>query len=103
MKISLKWLDEYIDLKLAPQELAERLTMAGIEVKAVNIMGGWENMVVGEVLAVNPHPNADRLKLATVSLSGQQLTVVCGAPNIAVGQKVPFAHVGAQLIDGHTG
>jgi len=89
MKISLKWLDEYIDLKLAPQELAERLTMAGIEVKAVNIMGGWENMVVGEVLAVNPHPNADRLKLATVSLSGQQLTVVCGAPNIAVGQKVP--------------
>jgi len=66
-------------------------------------MGGWENMVVGEVLAVNPHPNADRLKLATVSLSGQQLTVVCGAPNIAVGQKVPFAHAGAQLIDGHTG
>ena len=103
MKISLKWLKDYVDLKLAPQELAERLTMAGIEVKAVNIMGGWENMVVGEVLAVNPHPNADRLKLATVSLSGQQLTVVCGAPNIAVGQKVPFAHVGAQLIDGHTG
>jgi len=103
MKISLKWLKDYVDLKFAPKELAERLTMAGIEVKAVNTMGGWENMVVGEVLAVNPHPNADRLKLATVNLSGQQLTVVCGAPNIAVGQKVPFAHVGAQLIDGHTG
>ncbi len=103
MKISLKWLGDYVDLKLAPKELAERLTMAGIEVKAVNTMGGWGNMVVGEVLAVNPHPNADRLKLATVSLSGQQLTVVCGAPNIAVGQKVPFAHVGARLIDGHTG
>jgi phenylalanyl-tRNA synthetase beta chain len=102
MKISLKWLKDYVDLKLAPKELAERLTMAGIEVKAVNTIGGWENMVVGEVLAVNPHPNADRLKLATVSLSGQQFTVVCGAPNIAVGQKVPFAHVGAQLIDGHT-
>jgi phenylalanyl-tRNA synthetase beta chain len=103
MKISLKWLKDYVDLKFAPRELAERLTMAGIEVKAVNTMGGWENMVVGEVLAVNPHPNADRLKLATVNLSGQQLTVVCGAPNIAVGQKVSFAHVGAQLIDGHTG
>lgn len=103
MKISLKWLKDYVDLKFAPKELAERLTMAGIEVKAVNTMGGWENMVVGEVLAVNPHPNADRLKLATVNLSGQQLTVVCGAPNIAVGQKVPFAHAGAQLIDGHTG
>ena len=103
MKISLKWLKDYVDLKLDPKELAERLTMAGIEVKAVNTMGGWENMVVGEVLAVNPHPHADRLKLATVNLSGQQLTVVCGAPNIAVGQKVPFAHVGAQLIDGHTG
>ncbi len=103
MKISLKWLKDYVDLKFAPKELAERLTMAGIEVKAVNTMGGWENMVVGEVLAVNPHPSADRLKLATVNLSGQQLTVVCGAPNIAVGQKVPFAHIGAQLIDGHTG
>ncbi len=103
MKISLKWLKDYVDLKFAPKELAERLTMAGIEVKAVNTMGGWENMVVGEVLAVNPHPSADRLKLATVNLSGQQLIVVCGAPNIAVGQKVPFAHVGAQLIDGHTG
>ena len=77
MKISLKWLKDYVDLKLAPKELAERLTMAGIEVKAVNTMGGWENMVVGEVLAVIPHPNADRLKLATgdrtqtMSLSNQ--------------------------------
>ncbi len=103
MKISLKWLSEYIDLKLAPQELAERLTMAGIEVRAVNTMGGWENVLVGEVLEVNPHPNADRLRLATVNLSAQQFTVVCGAPNIAAGQKVPFARVGARLIDGHTG
>ncbi|MCK5589403.1 MAG: phenylalanine--tRNA ligase subunit beta, partial [Dehalococcoidales bacterium] len=63
----------------------------------------WEKMMVGEVTEVNPHPDADRLKLATVNLGAQQLTVVCAAPNIAVGQRVPFARVGAQLIDGHTG
>jgi phenylalanyl-tRNA synthetase beta chain len=103
MKGSLKWLSEYVDIKLTPQELAERLTMAGIEVQGVQTVGGWEKMLVGEVIEVNPHPNADRLKLATVNLSSQQLTVVCGAPNIAAGQRVPFARVGAQLIDGHTG
>jgi len=53
--------------------------------------------------AVNPHPNADRLKLATVELGTEQITIVCGAPNVRVGQKVPFAHVGARLINGHTG
>ncbi len=103
MKVSLKWLSEYVDIKLTPQELADRLTMAGIEVQGVQTVGGWENVVVGEVLAVTPHPDAERLKLATVNLSSQQLTVVCAAPNIAVGQRVPFARVGAQLIDGHTG
>jgi len=104
MKASLKWLKDYVDIKLAPKELAERLTMAGMEVKAIQIVGGkWNNMVVGEVVDLNPHPNADRLKLATVNLGTQQLTVVCGAPNIGIGQKVPFAPVGTQLIDGHTG
>ena len=103
MKVSLKWLNEYIDIKLTPQELADRLTMAGIEVQGVQTVGGWEKMMVGEVTEVNPHPDADRLKLATVNLGAQQLTVVCAAPNIAVGQRVPFARVGAQLIDGHTG
>jgi len=103
MKVSLKWLSEYVDIKLTPQELADRLTMAGIEVQGVQTIGGWEKMMVGEVTEVNPHPDADRLKLATVNLGAQQLTVVCAAPNIAVGQRVPFARVGAQLIDGHTG
>ncbi len=103
MKVSLKWLSEYVDIKLTPQELADRLTMAGIEVQGVQTVGGWEKMMVGEVTEVNPHPDADRLKLATVNLGAQQLTVVCAAPNIAVGQRVPFARVGAQLIDGHTG
>jgi phenylalanyl-tRNA synthetase beta chain len=104
MKVSLKWLKDYVDIKLAPRELAERLTMAGLEVKNIQTIGGtWDNVVVGEVIAVNPHPNADRLKLATVNLGTAQVTVVCGAPNVSPGQKAPFASIGARLIDPHTG
>ncbi|MFO7997200.1 MAG: phenylalanine--tRNA ligase subunit beta [Dehalococcoidia bacterium] len=104
MKVSLKWLGDYVDIKLGSGEVAERLTMAGLEVKDIQTVGDtWDNVVIGEVIAVNPHPNADRLKLATVDLGSQQVTVVCGAPNIAPGQKVPFARTGARLIDGHTG
>jgi phenylalanyl-tRNA synthetase, beta subunit, non-spirochete bacterial len=104
MKVPLKWLKGYVDIKLAYQELAEKLTMAGMEVKGIQTVGGtWNNVVVGQVTALNPHPNADRLTLATVNLGSQQTTVVCGAPNISLGQKVPFAQVGARLIDGHTG
>jgi len=104
MKASLKWLGDYVDIKLTPEELAERLTMAGLEVKAIQTMGDtWDKVVIGEVVAVNPHPNAERLKLATVDLGTEQITVVCGAPNIGVGQRVPFAHIGARLINGYTG
>jgi len=104
MKVSLKWLRDYVDIKLAPKELAERLTMSGLEVKGVQTIGGtWDNVVIGEVIALNPHPNADRLKLATVDLGTGQVTVVCGAPNIGLGQRVTFAHIGARLIDPHTG
>jgi len=103
MKVSLTWLRDYVDIKLAPKELAERLTMSGLEVKGVQAIGGtWDNVVIGKVMAVNPHPNADRLKLATVDLGTGQVTVVCGAPNIGIGQRVPFAHIGARLIDPHT-
>ena len=104
MKVSLKWLKDYVNIELAPQELAEKLTMAGMEVKGVQIIGDtWDNMIVGQVTSLGTHPNADRLKLATVDLGTRQVTVVCGAPNVSPGQKVPFAHVGAQLMDGHTG
>jgi phenylalanyl-tRNA synthetase beta chain len=104
MKVSLKWLRDYVDIKLAPEELAERLTMAGLEVKGIQTMGGtWDNVVIGEVIALNPHPNADRLKLATVDLGTEQVTTVCGAPNIGLGQRVTFARIGARLIDPHTG
>jgi len=104
MKVSLKWLKDYIDIKLTVGELAERLTMAGLEVKGIQTTGGtWDNVVIGEVVALNPHPNADRLKLATVNLGTEQVTTVCGAPNISLGQKVSFAHIGTRLIDPHTG
>jgi phenylalanyl-tRNA synthetase beta chain len=104
MKVSLKWLKDYVDIKLTPEELAERLTMSGLEVKGIQTIGGtWDNVVIGEVIALNPHPNADRLKLATVDLGTEQVTTVCGAPNIGLGQRVTFAHIGARLIDPHTG
>jgi len=104
MKVSLKWLQEYIDINLPLADLANRLTLAGTEVKGEQTIGSdWENIVVGQIVDVNPHPNADRLTLPTVDLGIEQQTVVCGAPNVRVGDKVAFAHVDAKLIDGHSG
>ncbi|MGQ9572338.1 MAG: phenylalanine--tRNA ligase subunit beta [Dehalococcoidia bacterium] len=104
MKVPLKWLSEYVDINLPAAELARRLTMAGTEVTAVLTSGhDWEKISVGQVVDVSPHPNADRLRLTTVNLGSEQITVVCGAPNVVVGQKVAFARLGAELIDGHTG
>ena len=104
MKVPLSWLKEFVDVELPPEELAHRLTMAGTEVASVDVIGGtWDNVFVARVASIDPHPNADRLKLATVSLHGEQVTVVCGAPNIAAGQAVAFARVGARLVDPRTG
>jgi len=104
MKVSFKWLKEYVDIILTPADITNRLTMAGTEGKGVQVVGGsWQNIVVGQVVAINSHPNADRLNLATVGLGTEQQTVVTGAPNLKVGDKVAFAYVGAQLIDGHSG
>ncbi len=104
MRVPLKWLSDYVTLRLPPKDLAHRLTMAGLEVTSIERIGeSWENVFVGEVTDVSPHPNADRLRLATVTLGDEQHTVVCGAPNVAAGQKIAFATLGAQLSDGHTG
>ena len=104
MKVPLSWLREFVDVDLPPEELAHRLTMSGTEVSSIDVIGGtWDNVFVARVAALDPHPNADRLKLATVSLHGEQVTVVCGAPNIAAGQTVAFARVGASLVDPRTG
>jgi phenylalanyl-tRNA synthetase beta chain len=104
VRVPLKWLTEYVDISVDTRELTRRLTMAGTEVNAVVTTGhDWDKISVAEVIDVSPHPNADRLRLATVNFGGEQITVVCGAPNVAAGQKVAFARVGAELIDGHTG
>ncbi|MFW6118193.1 MAG: phenylalanine--tRNA ligase subunit beta [Chloroflexota bacterium] len=104
MKVSLNWFRDYVEITLPLKELEERLTMAGLEVKGIETIGdAWDQIVIGEVIALNPHPNADRLKVATVDLGTEQVTTVCGAPNIELGQRVPFAHLGARLIDPHTG
>jgi len=103
MKVPLSWLREFVDLTLAPRDLAARLTMAGVEVEAVHEIGAeWDKIFVSYVASVEPHPNADRLNLVRVEAGEQQLTIVTGAPNIAAGQKVPLALVGARVWDGHS-
>ncbi|MEX0683557.1 MAG: phenylalanine--tRNA ligase subunit beta [Dehalococcoidia bacterium] len=104
MRVPLGWLSEYVDLVLDHEELARRLTTAGAEVGEIITTGDWQNIVVGEVVKLDKHPNADRLTLPTINIGdGQTFQVVCGAPNIAQGQKIAYAAVGAKLIDGHTG
>lgn len=105
MKIPISWLKEYVDVSLPPRELAHRITMAGVEVGGITVVGGnWDSSItVGLVADVSPHPNADRLVLATVDTGSGRQTVVCGAPNVAAGQKIAFAREGARLIDGRTG
>ena len=104
MKAPLNWLKDYVDITLPPADLAGRLTLAGFEVGEMQTIGGsWDNIVVGQIVAVNPHPNADRLHLATVVLGTEQETVVCGAPNLNAGDKIAFARLGARLINPYNG
>ncbi|MBA3449710.1 MAG: phenylalanine--tRNA ligase subunit beta, partial [Chloroflexia bacterium] len=103
MKVPLRWLNEFVDTGLPVADLAHHLTMAGLEAEKITIIGdSWDKIYVGHVAAVAPHPDADRLVLATVDAGDQRLTVVTGAPNIARGQMVPLALAGARLIDGHS-
>ncbi len=99
MRAPLSWLAEFVDIELTPEALAERLTLLGMEVKGIERRGSdWTNVVVGELLSVSKHPRADRLSLTTVTLgSGEPLDIVCGATNIAAGQRVPVALPGAVL------
>ncbi|MBI2958019.1 MAG: phenylalanine--tRNA ligase subunit beta [Chloroflexi bacterium] len=104
MRVPLSWAKEYVDLVLPLEGLNEKLTQAGLEVGHVDVIGeSWDNVRIGLVADVRPHPNADRLTLVTVDLGDAKQIVVCGAPNVQAGQKIAFASVGARLIDGHTG
>ena len=104
MKISLNWLQQYIKLDLEVNKISEYLTDTGLEVEGVeeieSIKGGLKGIIIGEVLSCEQHPNADRLKVTTVNIGESVLDIVCGAPNVKAGQKVPVATVGSILYDG---
>ncbi|MBI4092600.1 MAG: phenylalanine--tRNA ligase subunit beta [Candidatus Kerfeldbacteria bacterium] len=105
MKIPLSWLREFVEVKLPLSRLAERLTMAGIEVEEIiDRQKDFARIVVGEVVDLKPHPDAEKLRLAYVLVKkgSSPLEIVCGAPNVAVGQKVAVALLGARLPSGLT-
>ncbi len=99
MKILYSWLKDFIDLDLTPAELAQKLTDLGIEVASVETTGAdFEGVNVAQIVKIEDHPDSDHLHLVTLDLGGGKTQrVVCGAPNVAVGQKVPLARVGARL------
>ena len=102
MNLSTRWLSDYVAHGLAPDALADVLTMSGLEVESVETTGpSLDGVVVGTVLDVRPHPNADRLRVCDVDLGaddGAPVQIVCGAPNVAAGQAVPVATVGTELM-----
>lgn len=102
MNISYNWLKNYIDINVSPEKLAQILTSTGLEVAAVEkiqtVKGGMEGLVIGEVLTCAKHENSDHLSITTVDVgTGENLQIVCGAPNVAAGQKVVVATIGTTL------
>jgi phenylalanyl-tRNA synthetase beta chain len=102
MRISYNWLSEYLPETIDPQQLSEILTAIGLEVESLEafetIKGGLQGVVIGKVLKAEQHPNADKLKVTSVNIGGEQpLQIVCGAPNVAEGQTVAVATVGTTI------
>lgn len=99
MKVSVNWLRQLVDIDMSVDQLAHTLTMAGLEVEAITpVAAPFQKIVVAEVKTAEPHPNADKLRVTTVDTgTGPLLQIVCGAPNVTVGMRVPCALVGAQL------
>ena len=102
MRISINWLKDILPTSVDAQEIADRLSVSGLEVEHLeewqSLKGGLKGFVIGEVLTCVQHPNADKLKLTTVNIgSGDALNIVCGAPNVAAGQKVVVATVGTEI------
>ncbi len=105
MKISLSWLQQYLKVDLSTDEISELLTDIGLEVEGIHkyetIKGGLNGIVIGKILTVDKHPDADRLNLTTVDVGAEDpLQIVCGAPNVTIGLNVPVATVGTRLYDG---
>ena len=104
MKVSHNWLQQYLKIDLPLEKQLELLTDLGLEVEGTtpfeSVKGSLKGVVVGEVISCEPHPNADRLRVTQVNLGAEELVqIVCGAPNVATGQKVPVATVGTLLYD----
>ena len=100
MRVPVEWLRSIASVAVSTDELAERLTDAGFEVETIHRAGEhWDSIVVGQVVKIDPHPNADRLNLPTVDFGSDRLQVVCGAWNFGVGDKIAFAPAGAALVD----
>jgi phenylalanyl-tRNA synthetase beta chain len=105
MKVSLNWLKDYLNINVSTDELCEILTQIGLEVEGLEkyeaIKGGLDKVFIGEVLTCVPHPNSDHLNITTVNVGfDEPLPIVCGASNVAAGQKVVVATVGTVLYDG---
>ena len=101
MKVSLRWLKEFVEIDQAPPELAEMLTMAGLEVEGLEHKGqGLDNVTVSKILDIHPHPRADRLSICQLEAGKGEVSVVCGAPNISKGMVVPLALPGTTLPNG---
>ena len=105
MKISLEWLNEYVDLSnVTPEQIAHELTMSGLEVEEIEKTGPkFSNIRVAQIKLIEQHPNADKLHLVTVDIGTETKTVVCGAQNIEEGQIIPYASVGSKVLDRKTG
>ena len=107
MKIPISWLKKYVDIEKNVQQLGHDLTMAGLEVAGITLVGeGWDedNLVVGEIVEISPHPDADKLRLPTIHLGNDEtIRVVCGAPNIEIGQKIAVAKEGPTLVNTRNG
>ena len=101
MKVPYNWLKEYIDIELSLEEIAERLTMSGLEVVNIETSADkFDNVIVGEIKQIEKHPDADRLTVCKVDTSKEILDIVCGAKNIKVADRVPLALIGTKLPTG---
>lgn len=103
MKIPISCLKEWVDIDVSLNSLAEKLTDAGLEVESILPIGNIDGVVVGELIDISKHPNADRLSVCKVRLKDEEVSIVCGAPNLMPGQKVPVALPGTVLVDFNTG
>jgi len=106
MKISYNWIKGYLKTDLEPSKIAEILTEIGLEIEGIeewaSVEGGLEGIVIGEIVTCKKHPDADKLSVTTVNIGGPEpLQIVCGAPNVAAGQKVPVATVGTKVFKGN--